>query len=156
MNRQHFAPNALATPVAILAQTATDMPTRRLGRPPKPLSTYPNRLREARERLGRSTTDVARSYGITTQTLQKYETGDLQLKVKDLEGIARALGIPASQLLNSTDPIHDAQLRALCEVANKLDNAGRRELLRIASALVEAKQSAKEEEESGASVRRPA
>lgn len=118
----------------MLSERHTGTPTRPATNATRAL---PNRLRETRERLEKSTADVANAYNITPQALQKYETGDLQLKVRDLERLAGVLGVPASELLSSTKVRQDEEVRQLLEIAHRFSDADRRRLLKIARVIAE-------------------
>src|SRR5258708_31539702 len=76
----------------------------RMGRPSKPLRSYPNRIRALREARGLSLEQLAAAVGVTDETLRRYEIGDRKLKVHTLERIAQMLDVPAPQLLSSVDP----------------------------------------------------
>lgn len=112
------------------------MPTRNRGRPPKPLRAYPNRIRALREKRGLSLEHLAAEIGISDETLRRYETGERQVKVSDLEHIARALDVPAPQLLSSVDPELDKQERALLALFRAASPQDRERLLSAAPAIL--------------------
>lgn len=111
-----------------------------MGRPAKPLRHYPNRVRAVREAKGLSLATVAKACrarpAISLSMLQKYETGELQLKVLHLEVIARALEVRPQQLLNSVDPVEDEQEVALLDAFRQLPEAERDRALKLLRALM--------------------
>lgn len=69
------------------------------GRPPKSLGHYPNRLREIRTKRGLSLAALAEQVGSKPQTLQRYETGERQLKTYQLPRLAAALSVRPEDIL---------------------------------------------------------
>lgn len=64
---------------------------------------FPNRLREVRLRRGMSLDQLARATSKPLSSVQRYETGQYQLKIRDAEIFARVLGIESAQLLPSSE-----------------------------------------------------
>ncbi len=106
------------------------------GRPSTPRQSYPNRIREVREALGKSLKEVANPCGFSGAALQRFETGERQLKVRELEQIAAALGVPPQRLLNSVDPVADQQTQAMLAIFALLPPADRDRLIKIARSLL--------------------
>lgn len=57
-----------------------------------------NRIRELRERVGMSQSELARRIGCGQSTLSEIETGRIDLKLRRMEAIAEALNVPISDL----------------------------------------------------------
>lgn len=69
------------------------------GRPPrKPITRFPNRIREIRLRRGLSQQALGEAANIDYRTVGKLERGETRLKVEDMERLAPALGIEPSDL----------------------------------------------------------
>lgn len=62
------------------------------------LETIPKRLKFAREARGMSRKQLAAASGVSEKTIQHYEYDSIDLKVKPLESLADALGVPSQQL----------------------------------------------------------
>lgn len=138
MNFVEFWPQGATTEVAA-AVTIRSMPSKpgaKRGRPPTPQRCYPNRLRALREARDLTLKQVADAAGMGHKSLARYETGERQLKVPDAERLAPVLGVPASQLLNSVDPIQDEQERALLALFRAASPEGRDRLLGAAPAIL--------------------
>lgn len=57
------------------------------------------RIRQFRDQAGLNQTELGRAAGVTFQQVQKYEKGHNRVAASRLAAIAKALGIPAAQLL---------------------------------------------------------
>jgi transcriptional regulator with XRE-family HTH domain len=129
----HYLPHQRAT-ISPIPATLPRMA--RLGRPPKLLAHPPNRIREVREALGLSPKDVAKQLGRGENWLTRLETGDRDLKVYDLERIAKVLGVSACSLLTSVDPVTQAQEREILEIFRQVRPSERDYLLRTSRGLL--------------------
>jgi transcriptional regulator with XRE-family HTH domain len=69
------------------------------GRPPKPLSNPPNRIREIRLTLGLTQAQLGQRVDVSGEVIRKWETGDSGVSVSQLERLAEALGIKPANLL---------------------------------------------------------
>lgn len=140
MNLPPFSRYQPATQIAVPAKIGS-MPKK--GRPSKPQKVYPNRIRAVREALNLSLEDVAEAATrlsgpkIAHQTLAKYEIGTIELRVRDLERIAQAMGVPAPALLNSVDPVRDEEERAALSVFRRLLPPDRERALRMMTSLLQ-------------------
>jgi transcriptional regulator with XRE-family HTH domain len=92
-----------------------------MGTTSKDLS-YPNRVRETRERLGLTLQQIAEKSGITVQMLSRLERGERVLNDHSLTLIATALGVRKSVLINTIEGHGSAPL-ALDVVDDKLELA---------------------------------
>lgn len=63
----------------------------------------PNRIRELREKIGLSQTDLARMINVTPSALNKVEKGSRGLDQEWMRRIAPALGVTAAELLPPED-----------------------------------------------------
>lgn len=106
------------------------------GRPPNELETYPNRLRAVREAKGLTLAELAKLTGFSHQNLQRYETGERELKVWQLEKIAAKMKVRPHQLLNTVDPVDDEQEQAILSVFERLPPGERDRIIRMATALL--------------------
>ncbi len=106
------------------------------GRPPKKLAKYPNRIREVRDARGLTIDGLARAVRISRANLQRYEVGDRELKVRDLEIIARGLNVQPQVLLNSYRAVEDAQEIEMLEIMRRISPADRDRLVRMARGLL--------------------
>lgn len=68
--------------------------------PKKRTSTVARHLREAREAIGLSQADLARSSGITVTTISRTECATTTPSLTTLEALAAGLGLDVTQLLN--------------------------------------------------------
>ena len=73
-----------------------------MGRPPKQLDEFPNNLRHLRERKGWTQESVAKMAGMAQQTYQRYEAGERQLKVNQLQVFAHVFGVEPSEIMDDT------------------------------------------------------
>ncbi|GHV08771.1 hypothetical protein FACS1894217_11750 [Clostridia bacterium] len=107
-----------------------------------------NRIRSARKDKALRLQDVAEAVGVQTSTIQRYESGKIEvLSQPILESIARCLDVDAAWLRGETDqkiaPRNNIKLDDL-EFAfygefRELDEEDRRDLLRMAAKLRKAK-----------------
>jgi transcriptional regulator with XRE-family HTH domain len=138
MNFAEFWPQRITTRFAA-AVTIRAMPRRsgkKRGRPPTPQRDYPNRLRALRDSRGLTLQQVAADAGMHVKTLARYETGERQLKTRVLERLAAALDVPPAQLLNSVDPVADAQEQELLALFRAASPDGRERLLGAAPSIL--------------------
>ena len=105
------------------------------GRPPIPLRQPPNRLREVRERKGLSLAAVKKLSGFSTQTLQKWETGERPIPLWKIEKIARALGVPAYTLLKDYDAASGEPERMILAIFRRLSTSERQRAIALLAAL---------------------
>lgn len=61
-------------------------------------------IRERREALGLSRTELAEAVGISAKSLSRYESGEREPRASDLVKIADALGCSVELLVNPTAP----------------------------------------------------
>ena len=71
------------------------------------LAQIPGRIKELREILEITDTDMARDIAIPAETYLKYETGELDIPISVLYKIAGRLGVDATVILTGEDPRMD-------------------------------------------------
>lgn len=87
-----------------------------------------DRIRDLRQKLKFTQTDVARGTGIPQSNLSEFETGKLQPKIETLVKIAHFFGLTISQLIeDKSDSLELVKLNI--RMANNLSEAGKREIL---------------------------
>jgi transcriptional regulator with XRE-family HTH domain len=113
--------------------------------PPSPVdSLIGKRIRLRRKELGLVQIDIAEHMGVSTQAVQKWETGGAGLSARRLEGLADLLKIPVSGLIGEGEQFEgDAQRLALTKTEEafiaalrKIDSHHiRRDLMRMVKAI---------------------
>lgn len=58
-----------------------------------------DRLRKARERIGKRQSDIAREVGRTQPTVHAWENGDAYPRAEEIRKVAKAYGLRPEQLL---------------------------------------------------------
>lgn len=87
-----------------------------------------DRIRDLRQKLKFTQTDVARGTGIPQSNLSEFETGKLQPKIETLVRIAHFFGLTISQLIeDESDSLELVKLNI--RMANNLSETGKREIL---------------------------
>lgn len=61
--------------------------------------TVGDRLKRAREKLGKTQTDIANELGRTQPTVHAWESGDASPRAKDIRAVAKAYGLRPDQIL---------------------------------------------------------
>ncbi len=109
---------------------------RKNGRPNKSQASWPNRIRATRLRKGLTLEELALAVSIDPSRLSHYER-ERDIGIQLLEAIALVLEVPPQLLLNSVDPITDAQEDMLLNIFRQVtDPAGRERVIRLVMALV--------------------
>lgn len=94
------------------------------------------RIAEAREARGFTQEQLAQAVGTTQQTIQRWESGQVDPKVSKIQDISRALGITVSFLLGVDDKRETNQLTAqeleLLDIWRNLTPTGQQQLLLFA------------------------
>lgn len=107
-----------------------------MARPAKPLESLPNRARAVRLARKLSPEAVAECMGVTVTSIYRYETDPTRLTVYDLERLAKCLGTPAADLLNSTNLKFAEDERRILEIFRRLSDTERSQLVKMAAALI--------------------
>jgi transcriptional regulator with XRE-family HTH domain len=71
------------------------------------LSQIPGRIKEFRESMEISAIDMARDVGVSLETYEQYESGDLDIPISALYKISNRLGTDTTVLLTGEDPRMD-------------------------------------------------
>lgn len=96
----------------------------------------PNRIREWRRAAGLTQERLAEIVGTTGQSIGRKEKGDRSTTIYELEQIAAALGCRPADLLQDPESVLSNEERRLVKAYEKMTEADRQALLRIADALV--------------------
>lgn len=75
----------------------------------------PHRMRQIRQAQGLSLEQLAERMGMTSQTLQKYETEPQRLRVYQLRQLAAALGCSVSELVGENNPLSPIEQEAIAD-----------------------------------------
>ena len=95
----------------------------------------PNRLREWRKARGLTLDQLAERLGTTNQTLSRYERGERSLTIDLLLQIAPHLDCKPADLLPDPESAWSDDARRLAVIYEKLEEADRAALLRVALSL---------------------
>lgn len=91
------------------------------------------RIAEAREARGFTQEQLAQAIGTTQQSIQRWETGQVEPKISKIEDISRALGITVSFLLGVDNKHDTAQLTAeeneMLNIMRRVTPYGKQQLL---------------------------
>lgn len=71
------------------------------------------RIKEARERAGLTQEDLGKRIGVTGVAVMRYEKGQRQPRIEQLNSIATALGVPTAELLGQNHTSSEAWNTAL-------------------------------------------
>jgi transcriptional regulator with XRE-family HTH domain len=97
------------------------------------------RLREAREYLGFSQDEVARTVGLTRSAMSLLENGQRKVDALELKRLAEMYQRPVAEFTGEADVVEGAAMpetvQHLARAASKLKEADRAELLRFAEFL---------------------
>lgn len=107
------------------------------GRPSKREISFPNRLREWRERRGLTLKELAAVNNITAQAAQRHETGENPMSSLQMARYAQLLDIRIEELLLDSQRITTPKLRALLDLASNLPEEDLDRLIRLGAALAE-------------------
>jgi transcriptional regulator with XRE-family HTH domain len=111
-------------------------PPRRTGRP-NLAGDFPNRIRATRLARDMTLSEVEGACGLKSGALSLIERGGKRLLVSELEAIAGVLQVPPQMLLNSVDPLTDAQESQIIDIFRRIPTPIERErFLRMAEAFV--------------------
>lgn len=105
------------------------------GRPAKPLPNPPNRIREVRDARGLTQDYVGRQINATGETIRKYETGEAQITIYNLQRVAKALGVRACELLNDYEGARDSEERAALSILRRLSSVERQRAIMLLAAI---------------------
>lgn len=75
--------------------------------------TIGEKIKARREELGMTTEELGRLIGVQRSAVTKYEKDKVDLKSKQLQAIANALGVPSAALLGDDDHEDQQRLEAL-------------------------------------------
>ena len=78
------------------------------------------RIGEAREARGWTQAQLAQAIGTTQQTIQRWESGETDPKVTQVEAVSRALGITMTFLLGMDEPKQTAETAAMSQDEGRL------------------------------------
>lgn len=96
------------------------------------------RISEAREARGWTQTQLAQAIGTTQQTVQRWESGQVDPKISQVEAVSNALGITMSFLLGVDEPKRpemSAEDTELLELFHSMSAQGRANLIEQAEFL---------------------
>lgn len=95
------------------------------------------RIAEARLACGWSQEQLAEAIGTTQQTIQRWESGQIDPKVSKIQAISAALGVTVSELMGMTEDAEDSQLtldeQRLLDAYRAADDNGKAYLMQTAA-----------------------
>lgn len=87
------------------------------------LKVFPERLKEACQRINMKQKTLASTIGVSSQTISQYSNGNMLPTLENATAIAEALGVSLDWLLGGEDRFTDDTVADLFRAAEKLENA---------------------------------